>query len=51
MMAVRGEMDLLEFTKGVSGSIMERHALDQEPEIEVENRNGFKIIASSYAPR
>ena len=51
MMAVRGEMDFTGIYEGVSGSIMERHALDQEPEIEVENRNGFKIIASSYALR
>lgn len=51
MTAVRGELDFTGIYEGVSGSIMERHALDQEPEIEVENRNGFKIIASSYALR
>lgn len=51
MTAVRGELDFTGIYEGVSGSIMERHALNQEPEIEVENRNGFKIIASSYALR
>lgn len=51
MMAVHGEVDFTGIYEGVSGSIIERHALDQKPEIEVENRNGFKIIVSSYVLR